>query len=217
VTYLAQQRGTWSPREWFRGYLRLHTSGTADLTWYFIQSVPRFGSDPEVQLAVEELVDQLGRILGFEPLRDDDAASAVWTSPAGWHLLVWVVDAPSAATRLGKIGHARDAVLASVQVPTDDRVTCLCVVCGTANQRLLTDVLDLRRQSAHVRLIGIDALIRLAETAEGRGLSHDDIVALLRPASPFADRVVSLVTSRAPSTTTHDSSHATNQLEPATD
>ncbi len=217
MTYLAQQRETWSPREWFRGYLRLHTRGTADLTWYFLQSVPRFGTDPEVQLAVEELVDQLGRILGFEALRDEDAGSAVWTSPAGWHLLVWVVDAQHAATRLGKIGHARDALLAAVQVPTDDRVTCLCIVCGAANQRLLTDVLDLRRQAAHVRLVGVDALIRMAETVERRGLSHDEVITLLRPASPFADAVVSLVTSRAPSATTHDTSRGANQLEPAID
>jgi hypothetical protein len=217
VTYLAGQRGTWSPREWFRGYLRQHTNGTADLTWYFIQSVPRFGSDPEVQLAVEELVDQLGRILGFETSRDDDAASAVWTSPAGWHLLVWIVDAQNAATRLGRIGHARDAVLASVQVPTDDRLTCLCIVCGAANQRLLTDVLDLRRQAAHVRLIGIDALIRLAETAERRALSHDEVVALLRPASPFADGVVSLVTSRTSSPGSSDAPRSVNLLQPAVD
>jgi hypothetical protein len=217
VTYLAEKRGTWSPREWFRGYLRQHTNGTADLRWYFIQSVPRFGNDPEVQLAVEELIDQLGRILGFETVRDADAASAVWTSPAGWHLMVWVVDAASAATRLGKIGHARDAVLAVVQVPTSDRVTCLCIVCGAANQRLLTQVLDLRRQSAHVRLIGIDALIRLAETAERRDLSHDDIVALLRPASPFADAVVTLVTSRTPLPGTTESSHSATQLQTAVD
>ena len=83
VTHLAEQRGTWSPREWFRGYLKRHTIGTADLTWYFVQSVPRFGSDPEVRLAVEELVDQLGRILGFDAVRDEDADRAVWTSPAG--------------------------------------------------------------------------------------------------------------------------------------
>jgi hypothetical protein len=217
VTDLAEERRTWSPREWFRGYLKLHTRGTADLTWFFIQSIPRFGSDPEVQLAVEELVDQLGRILGFEAARDEDAASAVWTSPAGWHLLVWVVDAQSAATRLGKIGHARDAVLASVQVPTEDRVSCLCIVCGPANQRLLTEVLDLRRQSAHVRLIGVDALIRLAETAERRGLSHDEIVSLLRPASPFADAVVSLVASRAPSAASPESVRSAGQLQPAVD
>jgi hypothetical protein len=217
VTYLAGQRTTWSPREWFRGYLRLHTSGTADLTWYFIQSVPRFGSDPEVQLAVEELVDHLGRILGFETARDDDAASAVWTSPAGCHLLVWVVDARNAATRLGKIGHARDAVLASVQVPTDDRVSCLCIICGAANQRLLTDVLDLRRQSAHVRLIGIDALIRLTEAVEHRRLSHDEIVSLLRPASPFADAVVSLVTARSTASAATDLPSNTTELQSAHD
>jgi len=218
VTYLAEQRGTWCPRQWFRGYLRQHTTGTADLTWYFIQSVPRFGSDPEVQLAVEELVDQLGRILGFETNRDDDdAGSAVWVSPAGAHLLVWIVDAASAAARLGKIGHARDAILASVQVPTDDRLTCLCVVCGAANQRLLTEVLDLRRQSAHVRLVGIDALIRLAETSERGGLSHDEVVALLRPASPFADGVVSLLTSRTKAVTLSNTPHAHRQLQPALD
>ncbi len=217
MTYLAEQRGTWSPRQWFRGYLRQHTTGTADLTWYFIQSVPRFGSDPEVQLAVEELVDQLGRILGFETVREDNAASAVWTSPAGWHLLVWIVDAASAVTRLGKIGHARDAMLASVQVPTDDRLTCLCVVCGAVNHRLLTEVLDLRRQSTHVRLIGIDALIRLAEIAERRALSHDEVVALLRPASPFADSIVSLVTSRPSPVTSTETSAGHTQPQPALD
>jgi hypothetical protein len=217
VTYRAEQRGTWSPRQWFRGYLRQHTSGTADLTWYFIQSVPRFGNDPEVQLAVEELVDQLGRILGFETAREDAAASALWTSPAGCHLLVWIVDAAGAAARLGKIGHARDAMLASVNVPTEDRLTCLCIVCGAANQRLLTDVLDLRRQSAHVRLIGIDSLIRLAEIAERRELSHDEIVALLRPASPFADGVVSLMTSRPLPLTISETSRGDSRLQPALD
>lgn len=217
MTFLVEQRRTWSPREWFRGYLRQHISGTADLTWYFIQSVPRFGSDPEVQLAVEELVDQLGRILGFDAQRDDETASAVWSSPGGSHLLVWVVDAQSAATRLGRIGHARDAVLASVQVPTDDRVSCLCIVCGSANHRLLADVLDIRRQAAHVRLIGIDALIRLAESAERRGLSHDEIVSLLRPASPFADAVVSLVTSRTPPSPAAEAPLASARLQPTLD
>ena len=96
-------------------------------------------------------------------------------------------------------------------------MTCLCIVCGAANQRLLTDVLDLRRQAAHVRLVGVDALIRMAETVERRGLSHDEVITLLRPASPFADAVVSLVTSRAPSATTHDTSRGVNQLEPAID
>jgi hypothetical protein len=130
---------------------------------------------------------------------------------------VWVVDAQTAATRLGKIGHARDAVLASVQVPTEDRVSCLCIVCGAANQRLLAEVLDLRRQSAHVRLIGIDALIRLAEIAERRGLSHDEIISLLRPASPFADAVVSLVASRAPSTASPESPRTASQVQPVVD
>jgi hypothetical protein len=198
VTYLAEERGAWSPREWFRGYLRRHTTSTADLTWYFVQSVPQFGSDPEVRLAVEELIDQLGRILGFDAARDEDAERAVWTSPAGWHLVVWVLDSQTAAARLGQVSHARDAVLASVQVPTDDRVSCLCIVCGPANHRLLAEVLDLRRQSAHVRLVGVDALMRLAEIIESGRLSHDDVVALLRPASPFADSLISLLGMRNP-------------------
>jgi hypothetical protein len=196
VTHLVEHRGTWSPREWFRGYLRRHTTGTADLTWYFVQSVPRFGSDPEVRLAVEELVDQLGRILGFDAVRDEDADRAVWTSPAGWYLVVWVLDSETAGTRLGQVSHARDAVLATVQVPTDDRVSCLCVVTGQANHRLLTEVIDLRRQSAHVRLVGVDALMKLAEITECGGLSHDEVVSLLRPASPFADSVIALLDAR---------------------
>jgi hypothetical protein len=68
-----------------------------------------------------------------------------------------------------------------------------------------------------VRLIGVDALIRLAETAERRGLSHDEIVSLLRPASPFADAVVSLVASRAPSAASPESVRSASQLQPAVD
>ncbi len=47
-----------------------------------------------------------------------------------------------------------------------------------------------------MRLVGVDALLKLAEIAECGGLSHDDVISLLRPANPFADSLISLLAAR---------------------
>lgn len=181
---------TESPREYFRSYLRLRADRPSDLRWYFDQALPDFSRSEEVRLAVEELVDRLGTLVGFDVTREADDR-AVWSS-GGSHLLVWVLDMPMALARLSRLAHARDEAAQSLGVPALDRVTCLAVLCGAVNQRLLDDTVMLRRVQDRVRLVTVDGLQAVGATLERGGLSHEDVRCLLRPPGALADPMIAL-------------------------
>ena len=193
MTRLAESIAPESPRQYFRRHLHSHTSSASDLAWYLDQSVPRFAGSAEVRLAVEELVDRLGDFLGFSTSRLDADEYSVWASATGQHFIVWTIEATRVVACIGAGSHTRERLLASIPVRGDDQLTCVFVVCGVVNERLLNEAVGLRRASRHVRVITVDALAALAGLAESAVLSHDQIVSLLRPASALADATVALV------------------------
>jgi hypothetical protein len=181
-----------TPRQYFRRFLGLNAPALADLGWYFDQAVPRFSEGSEVRLAVEELVDQVGRIVGFDVAREEDDGYGAWSSAGGSVLLVWVLDAATALRQIGHAARARDAMLASGDAPPNVDATCLFVLCGAVNRRQLDGTVALRRASDHVRLVTLESLRLLAALVERRALTHDGALLLLRPSSAFADAVLSL-------------------------
>ena len=193
MTILADSVASESPRQYFRRHLQCHTSTAADLTWYLDQSVPRFTGSAEVRLAVEELVDRLGSFLGFSTSRADADEHSVWASVTGQHFIVWTTDSTRAVARVGAGSHIRGRLLASPGVESDDLLTCVYVVCGAVNERLLNEAVGLRRASRQVRLVTVDALLALTRLAESGALDHDHVVTLLRPASALADATIALV------------------------
>jgi hypothetical protein len=190
--------GTESPRSYFRRHLAEHALRCSDLHWYFEQSVPHFSENDEVRLAVEELVDRLGQLVGFEVARAEEAQHAVWTSSSGHQLLVWVVDRSTAVAAIGHAARIRDARLISEHVTPWTDVSCLLVICGPVSQRGLSEALVLRRAGDHQRLASVDALRELAAMHERGAAAHDTVLAVLTPASAFADPLVSLLGRQAP-------------------
>ncbi len=184
---------TESPRRYFRRFLGEQAPRASDLGWYFDQALPRVGENDEVRLAVEELVDQVGRFLEFEVTRDDESRHAVWSSKTGHQLLVWAVETATALAEMGQATRARDERLTSEHVTRWTDVSCLLVVCGRQNQRLLGDAIVLRRVGDHVRLCTVDGIRALADLHERGLVVHDDVLTVLRPASPFADPLVALI------------------------
>jgi len=193
VTTLADSVASESPRQYFRRHLQGQTSTSADLSWYLDQSVPRFAGSAEVRLAVEELVDRLGDFLGFSTSRAEADEHSVWASATGQHFIVWTTDSTRAMARVGAGSHARDRLLASIAVGSDDLLTCVYVVCGAVDERLLNQAVGLRRASRQVRLISIHALATLTRLAEAGALGHDQVVTVLRPASALADATIALL------------------------
>lgn len=181
------------PRLYFRKHLEQHTAKAVDLVWFFDQSVPKFAGSAEVRLAVEELIDRLGFFLGMAPTRDDDSEYGVWSSPDGAYLVVMAVD-PARAVPSVSVGlHIRDRLLATIAVTSEEQLTCLYVICGTANERLLNEAVHLRRASRHVRFITVEALMRLAGLVETGKLTTEQAVGVLRPPGALADQVVALL------------------------
>ena len=104
-----------------------------------------------------------------------------------------VVD-PTRAIPSVSVGlHARDRLLASVAVTSEQQLTCLHVVCGAANDRLLNEAVHLRHATRYVRFITVDALMRLTGLVESRHVSAEQAIGVLRPASTLADPVVALL------------------------
>jgi len=193
VTWLAEADLVETPRQFFRRHLLRHTATAADLAWYLEQSVPRFSGSPEVRLAVEELVDRLGDFLGFTTRRNDGDDFSRWASPSGHHLAVWTNDEAHCVGTIAAGSRARDRLLASLVVPSSELLSCLFVVCGDVNERRINDGASLRRATDHARVITIDALARLASRAEPASITHEEAVAVLKPASVVADGIVSLL------------------------
>ena len=186
-----------TPRQYFRRFLGENAPGTPELAWYFDQALPHFSEGVDVRLAVEELIDQVGRIIGFDAKRDETDGYGVWASGADEHLLVWVLDAATTLRQIGHAGRARDAWLASAAAPAGARASCLVVVCGEVNARLLDDTVGLRRASDHLRLISVDSLRVLASLVESRVVTADGARLLLSPAGAFADPMVAVTTEAA--------------------
>ncbi len=185
--------GTETPRQYFRRFLGQHAPAVRDLAWYFDQALPQFAENPEVRLAVEELVDQLGRAMGFTVVRDEAAGYGAWESPVGSHLLVWVLDSQSALRHIGQSTRVRDALLATPALPSGSQATCLFVIGGPVNQKVLADTVTFRRSSDHIRLLTVDGARVLAELVERGEVSHDAALTLLRPPGVFADPLVAML------------------------
>jgi hypothetical protein len=109
-------------------------------------------------------------------------------------VLVWVLDPATAIRQIGHAGRARDAWLAGATAPAGASATCLLILCGEANQRLLDDTVALRRASDHVRLVTVDSLRVLASLVEGRVVTEDGARLLLSPTGAFADPMIALTT-----------------------
>jgi hypothetical protein len=176
----------------FRRYLTAHVTNVADLSWYLEQSLPGV-AEPQVRLAVEELLDHLGRLMGFEVRRLADEDCAVWALDARPRLLVRMLDGAEAPARLNGLVLARDTLAAVGALPSPHDVTCLAVVDDARLARAPDEAVLLRRGLGQVRLVTVAALVALGRACEGRGVSPADAVQLLQPAGAFADRLIALV------------------------
>lgn len=193
MTLVADTPPLESPRLFFRRHLQQRTATAADLAWYFDESTPKFAGSAEVRLAVEELVDRLGTFLGFDVARGDEDAAALWTSPLGPRLLVWADSGVRAIATMTSALHRRTQRLATLDVARDADLTCLFVLVGTCDERLMNEAVTLRRASRLLRLISVPSLMSLTGAVDRGRLAHREALGLLRPSSALADGMVEVV------------------------
>jgi hypothetical protein len=182
-----------APRVRFRRHLR---SGTVDLIQireHLARAVPQLTTDPEVRVAVEELVSHAGSLLGFSTAEDSGDGGDLWTSATGVSLLVGVAHAAEIPGAMVTLSHARERLLASIGTPAR-KISALSVVCGAqVDWRRVEEAVAVRRMLHDVRLVSVDALLTMVALRAERVLAHTDAVALLRPADARADAMIEVV------------------------
>ncbi len=176
-----------------RGVLTDRVGGVDDLVWYLDRALPDFDGNPEARLATEELVDHLGRMLGFDAGHDELLACSVWASPGGARLAVVVERPHRARTRIGPLARALDALLASLPVASSREVSALCVLCGDGDPAEAEATVTVRRAMDRCRLTTLPALVALARLVESHRLAHEDAGLVLRPARPLNDPLIQLL------------------------
>jgi hypothetical protein len=167
--------------------------GVPEAAWYLEQVMPRLGGDPEAGLAAEELLDHLARLMRFHAAREEESLVGVWSLPGGARIAVALVDAFEAVTGIGRAARACEA-LRSTGRQVGDRVDgLLCVIGGEVRRRPIEDLLEVRRLSQSVRVIGLPVIVELARTVESGEATPEIAAALLQP-GVFADPLVTLLT-----------------------
>jgi hypothetical protein len=184
--------GAESPRHRFRQFLADRMGGVAEASWYLDQVMPKFGDDPEARLAAEELLDHVGRLLQFGVTRNDEADVSLWTTRRGTRMAVALVDGFEAVAGIGRAAR----IVEELRTAAHDGEApggLLCVLAGEIRRRPIEQLLEVRRMSQAVRVIGLSSIMSLARAVESGSLTPEAVAALLEP-GVFADAIVAHLT-----------------------
>jgi hypothetical protein len=186
-------RGTESPRHRFRQFLADRMGGVSEAAWYLDQVMPKYADDPEARLAAEELLDHVGRLLQFGVARNDDADVSIWTTRRGTRMAVALVDAFEAVAGIGRAARSVEELRTAAAHEGHEPCGLLCVLAGEIQRRPIEQLLDVRRLSQAVRVIGLPSIVALARAVESGALTPEAVAALLEP-GVFADAIVAHLT-----------------------
>jgi hypothetical protein len=167
--------------------------GVSEAAWYLDQVMPKFGDDPEARLAAEELLDHVGRLMQFGVARNDEADVSLWTPPRGARVAVALVDAFESVAGIGRAMRIVEELRTAEAHEGGGPGGLLCVLAGEIRRRPIEQLLEVRRMSQAVRVVGLASMVALARAVEAGTLSPDAAAAVLEP-GVFADPIVAQIT-----------------------
>jgi len=199
VGSLDDASGDNTARQRFRSFLEENVLEVGQLRDYVGECVRIAGT--QYNRALQDLVNHIGSFLGFEVTygRYQGVSSEIgfdgyWKSPNGFHIVVETktteVYAIKTATLLGYVNDLID----DAKVPGWENALGLYVV-GRPDPELkqLENAIIAQNWSDKLRIISVESLLSLAEMMNDYDVSHDDILAVIRPSSPTIDPIVDLM------------------------
>jgi hypothetical protein len=146
-------------------------------------------------------VNLIGGFLGFEVAygRYQGVSSEIgfdgyWKSPNGFHIVVETKTTEVYAIKTAALlGYVND-LIDDERIPGWEEALGLYVV-GRPDPELkqLENAIVAQNWSEKLRIISVEALLSLAEMITQYDVSHDDILAVLRPSGPTIDPIVGLM------------------------
>jgi len=192
--------GSDTPRERFRALLTGKLTQAGQVRDHVQQSLR--GSGDQYNRALQDLVNHLGRLLGFEVEfgRYHGVAGQIgfdghWTSKSGFHIVVEVKTTEAYSVKTSTLLNYIDGLVDARHIPDREHALGLYVM-GRADPGTghLEKVITAEKHIERLRIISVESVLGLAELMSDYDVSHEDILAVLRPSTPLVDPVVSIMT-----------------------
>ncbi len=191
--------GEKTPRERFRRFLFQNLTSVGAVRDYVEECLRSSGE--QYNRALQDLVNHLGRLLGFDVtfgrykgVQGEIGFDGVWKSPSGLYIVVEVkttdVYAIKTATLLGYI----DRLISEQMIPDWDHALGLYVV-GRSDAELkqLENSIIAEKRTHQLRVITVDKLLTLAELLADYEMEHEAVLTVLRPTGPVVDSLIELM------------------------
>jgi hypothetical protein len=191
--------GSNTPRQRFRDFLDKNVTEVGQVRDYVQECLKT--PDAQYSRALQDLINHIGRFLGFEVtfgryqgVKGQIGFDGHWESPAGFHLIIEVKTSEVYPIKTVTLVGYVNELIGEKRISDWDTALGLYVV-GNPNREVqqLENSIVAEKRTQQLRIISAESLLSLAELMNGYDVEHENVLALLRPASPTVDPVVSLI------------------------
>ena len=189
-----------TPRERFRRFLRRRVEeiGYArDLVEECLRE-----SDLQYAYALQDLVNRLGELLGFEVeygryqgVSGEIGHDGLWESPTqDFHVVVETKTSEQFHIKTAKLTGYVDELISERRVPDWNRAMGLYVIGEPDPEvRQLENAIVAENKTNQLRIVSLEALLLLAELMSEYDVTHTDVLDVVRPSGPTIDPIVNLM------------------------
>ena len=191
--------GDETPRERFRRFLKENVREVGQVRDY-IEECLRSSGD-QYNRALQDLVNHLGGFLGFDVtfgryqgVQGQIGFDGHWRSPTGFHIVVEVKTTEAYAVKTSTLVGYVDELISEKRIPDWESALGLYVVGRPDPEiRQLENAILAEKRTHQLRVISVESLLSLAEMMNEYDVSHEDVLAILRPSGPAVDPIVDLM------------------------
>ena len=191
--------GEHTARERFRAFLKENVTEVGQVRDYIEECVRTSGD--QYSRALQDLVNHLGWFLGFQVafgryqgVQGQIGFDGHWRSPSGYHLVVEVKTTEVYAVKTATLLNYINELVSQKTIADPEKALGLYIVGRPDPEiRQLENAIIAERKTQQLRIISANFLLSLAEMMNEYDISHDDVLALIRPSTPTIDPVVDLM------------------------
>ncbi|HDS45450.1 MAG TPA: EVE domain-containing protein [Methanomicrobia archaeon] len=195
-------------KERFRTFLKDNVKDVGQLRDYIYECLRSSGD--QYNRALQDLVNHLATFLGFDSvfgryhgITGEIGFDGLWKSPTGFFIVAEVKTSEAYAIKTAPLLGYIDALISDNQIPDREHALGLYVVGRPdADLRQLEHAIIAEKRSHQLRTISVESLLSLADLYNEYDVSHEDVLAVLKPSlanvDPVVDMMARLVAQRPP-------------------
>ena len=201
VGKLDDKPGDDTPRERFRDFIRSNITEVGQLRDYILECL-RY-TDEQFNKALQDLVNYTGTFLGFDVtygryrgVSGEIGFDGLWKSPQNFNIVVEVKKTEAYTIKTNILMSYVDKLISDRIIDSWDNALGFYVIGNISDEiKQLENSIIIENRINQLRIMSVEALLTLAEVKNEYGISHKDILMLLKPTSPRADAIVNILES----------------------